>query len=160
MNKYFNYYYFYFILFNKFKIEQPRKQNKYLQFFGAYVALPLVSVILILSLLVIFLLTKAYFTNSYVYIKPGMNLNIKFVYFKNMFKFKNFNFFQITCYTTIKILISVLQWIKCMNNSKSQNCQIWLQGQIWVWLKKHYHLKISSISSYFNLVKLNQYFSS
>jgi len=49
------------------RIEQPRKQNKYLQFFGAYVALPLMTVILVASLLILFLLVKTYFSNSYIY---------------------------------------------------------------------------------------------
>ncbi len=49
------------------RIEQPRKQNKYLQFFGAYVALPLMTVVLVASLLILFLLVKAYFSNSYIY---------------------------------------------------------------------------------------------
>lgn len=49
------------------RIEQPRKQNKYLEFFGAYVALPLMTVILVASLLILFLLVKTYFSNSYIY---------------------------------------------------------------------------------------------
>lgn len=49
------------------RIEQPRKSNKYLEFFGSYIALPLMTIILVLSLLVLFLLVKTYFSNSYMY---------------------------------------------------------------------------------------------
>lgn len=49
------------------RIEQPRKPNKYLEFFGSYIALPLMSIILVLSLLILFLLVKTYFSNSYMY---------------------------------------------------------------------------------------------
>lgn len=49
------------------RIEQPRKQNKYIEFFGSYVALPLMTVILVASLLILFLLVKTYFSNSYIY---------------------------------------------------------------------------------------------
>ena len=49
------------------RIESPRKPNKYLDFFGSYIALPLMSIILVLSLLILFLLVKTYFSNSYMY---------------------------------------------------------------------------------------------
>lgn len=49
------------------KIEQPRKPNKYLEFFGSYIALPLMTIVLVLSLLILFLLVKTYFSNSYMY---------------------------------------------------------------------------------------------
>lgn len=49
------------------RIEAPRKSNKYLEFFGSYIALPLMSIILVLSLLILFLLVKTYFSNSYMY---------------------------------------------------------------------------------------------
>lgn len=49
------------------RIETPRKPNKYLEFFGSYIALPLMSVVLVLSLLILFLLVKTYFSNSYMY---------------------------------------------------------------------------------------------
>jgi len=49
------------------RIEQPRHENKYLKFFGSYVALPLILTILIVSLLILFLLVKTYFSNSYMY---------------------------------------------------------------------------------------------
>jgi len=48
------------------RIEAPRKSNKYLEFFGSYIALPLMSIILVLSLLILFLLVKTYFSNSYM----------------------------------------------------------------------------------------------
>ena len=56
------------------RIEQPRKQNKYLEFFGAYVALPLMTVILVASLLILFLLVKTYFSNSYIYAMQSRKL--------------------------------------------------------------------------------------
>lgn len=49
------------------RIESPRKQSKYLEFFGSYIALPLMSVILVVSALILFLLVKTYFSNSYMY---------------------------------------------------------------------------------------------
>ena len=49
------------------QIESPRKQNKYLEFFGSYIALPLMTIILIVSALILFLLVKTYFSNSYMY---------------------------------------------------------------------------------------------
>lgn len=49
------------------RIEAPRKPNKYLEFFGSYIALPLMSIVLVLSLLILFLLVKTYFSNSYMY---------------------------------------------------------------------------------------------
>lgn len=49
------------------RIESPRKQNKYLEFFGSYIALPLMSIILVVSALILFLLVKTYFSNSYMY---------------------------------------------------------------------------------------------
>ena len=52
---------------NEFQIEQPRKPNKYVEFFGSYIALPLMLVILVLSLILLFVLVKAYFSNSYMY---------------------------------------------------------------------------------------------
>lgn len=65
------------------RIESPRKPNKYLEFFGSYIALPLMSIILVVSLLVLFLLVKTYFSNSYMYAiqdnldnKNSNNLNI------------------------------------------------------------------------------------
>ncbi|RNA13568.1 hypothetical protein BpHYR1_002543 [Brachionus plicatilis] len=57
------------------RIEQPRKPNKYLEFFGSYIALPLMTVVLVLSLLILFLLVKTYFSNSYMYaIQEDINL--------------------------------------------------------------------------------------
>ena len=65
------------------RIEQPRRPNKYWEFFGSYIALPLMSILLVLSLLVLFLLVKTYFSNSYMYAlqdnldnKNSNNLNI------------------------------------------------------------------------------------
>ncbi|CAF0865590.1 unnamed protein product [Brachionus calyciflorus] len=65
------------------RIEHPRKPNKYLQFFGSYIALPLMTIVLVLSLLILFLLVKTYFSNSYIYaiqenvnLKNNNNLNI------------------------------------------------------------------------------------
>jgi hypothetical protein len=49
------------------RIESPRKQNKCLEFFGSYIALPLMSIILVVSALILFLLVKTYFSNSYMY---------------------------------------------------------------------------------------------
>lgn len=68
----------YFIYFSKLillQIEQPRKPNKYVEFFGSYIALPLMTVVLVLSLLILFLLVKTYFSNSYMYaIQEDINL--------------------------------------------------------------------------------------
>lgn len=49
------------------RIEAPRKPNKYLEFFGSYIALPLMSIVLVISLLILFLLVKTYFSNSYMF---------------------------------------------------------------------------------------------
>lgn len=48
--------------------QQPKRtNNKYVDFFGSYLALPLISIILIVSLLILFLIVKAYFSNSYIF---------------------------------------------------------------------------------------------
>jgi hypothetical protein len=54
-----------------FKIEAPRKPNKWLEIFGSYIALPLMTIVLVISLLILFLLVKAYFSNSYIYAIQG-----------------------------------------------------------------------------------------
>lgn len=54
--------------YHRIETSAPRKPpNKYVEFFGSYIALPLMSIILVLSLLILFLLVKTYFSNSYMY---------------------------------------------------------------------------------------------
>jgi hypothetical protein len=61
-------------------MEQEKKGNKCLQIVGSYLALPLISIILIITILVLFLIVKVYFTNSYMYALQG---KIKKFFFKS-----------------------------------------------------------------------------
>jgi hypothetical protein len=64
------------------QISQPsRKSNKYIKWFGAYIAIPLISLILLASLVLLFLLAKFYFSNSHLFdnqnqLSQSKNLNI------------------------------------------------------------------------------------
>ena len=62
---------FIFTSYFYFQIEAPRKPNKWLEIFGSYIALPLMTIVLVISLLILFLLVKAYFSNSYIYAIQG-----------------------------------------------------------------------------------------
>ncbi len=58
----------------KFQIEQKEKKERFYnlkKIIGSYLALPLISVALIITIMVLFLLLKIYFTNSYMYALQG-----------------------------------------------------------------------------------------